>query len=58
MLNLIQKLLINGHNELKRGCIFSILTNRNDDKDYLHFEGTHQESTASAHELTFADEDQ
>ena len=37
---------------------FSNLVNRNDDNGYLDFEGTHQDSTASAHDLTFEDEDQ
>ena len=31
---------------------FSNLANRNDDYDYLDFESTYQDSTATAHELT------
>ena len=34
----------------------SNLANRNDENDYLDFERTHQDSTASAHELTPVEE--
>ena len=61
------------HTVKNRGCVrrisflrrhnesvhyLSILASPVDENDYLDFESTYQESTASAHELTVGDEDQ